>query len=293
MTNIHFIVNPIAGKGKTVITHSFLNKYFEDAYYLICVKETTHKAHAIQLTKESITEGADVIVACGGDGTINEVASELVNSSIVLGIIPIGSGNGLASNLKISKNIIKALITIRTQNSIKIDVGKVNDTYFFSNTGFGFDATVIKNYEASERRTLSCYINASLKSFREIHKQINIEITINDIIIVANPFLIFISNSNVMGYNTSLTPKASLQDGLLDVVIVPHLPKWKMLIFGLLMLLKKPELLKEVHSFQTKKIKLSRKGGDHFQSQLDGELLKIKDISVSIKVEEASLLVVV
>jgi len=293
LTNIHFIVNPIAGKGKTVITHSFLSNYFEDAYYSLCVKETTHKGHAIQLTKESITEGADVIVACGGDGTINEVSSELVNSSIALGIIPIGSGNGLASNLKISKDVIKALITIRSQNSIKIDVGKVNDTYFFSNTGFGFDATVIKNYEASERRTLSCYINASLKSFREIHKQESIEITIDDNIIVANPFLIFISNSNVMGYNISLTPKASLQDGLLDVVIVPRLPKWKMLIFGFLMLLKKPELLKEVHSFQTKKIKLSRKGGDHFQSQIDGGLLKIKDFSVSIKVDEASLIVIV
>lgn len=293
MKNIHFIVNPIAGKGKTKIKQSFLRKYFEEKYYSIYVKETTYKAHAIQLTRESITEGAHIIVACGGDGTINEVASELVNSSVVLGIIPIGSGNGLASNLKISKNVMEAILAIRGQNSIKIDVGKVNDSYFFSNTGFGFDATVIKNYEASERRTLSCYVSACLKSFREIHKQKKIEIVIDDKIVVVNPFLIFISNSNVMGYNISLTPNASLQDGLLDVLIVPRLSKWKILAFAMLMLVKKVQLLKGVSSFQTKEIKLLRKSGDHFQSQMDGELLKITDPSVTIKIDKASLLVIV
>jgi YegS/Rv2252/BmrU family lipid kinase len=291
LTNIHFIVNPIAGKGKTEITHSFLSEYFEDCYYSISVKETAHKTHAIQLTRESITEGAHIIVACGGDGTINEVASELVNSSVVLGIIPIGSGNGLASNLKISKNIKEAILTIRRQNSFKIDVGKVNDTYFFSNTGFGFDATVIKNYEASKRRMFSRYAIAALKSFREIHKQNYIEFTIDDKIIVPNPFLIFISNSNVMGYNLSLTPNASLQDGLLDVIIVPRLSKWKMLVFGILMLVKKVQRLKEVNSFQVKEIKLSRTSGDNFQSQVDGEFLKITDHSVTVKIDKAALLV--
>lgn len=289
---MHFIVNPIAGKGKTVISHSFLSEYFEKAYYVILVKETTHKAHAIQLTKESIVEGADVIVACGGDGTINEVASQLVNHSIALGIIPIGSGNGLASNLNISKNITEAILTIRSQNIIKIDVGSINEHYFFSNTGFGFDASVIKNYEESKRRSLLTYIKASLKSFKNYHNQQDVVIEIDQTRQIVNPFLIFISNSNVMGYTMSLTPKASLQDGLLDVVIVPQLPKWKMLIFGLFMLFKKPELFKEVHCYQTKSIHLFWKKGTSFQSQIDGEFLPISSRSVSIALRESSLLVI-
>lgn len=292
MKNIHFIVNPIAGKAKTIITHSFLKEYFEEAYYAICVKETTYKAHAIQLTQESIAEGSAIIEACAEDGTINEVASEIVNSSIVLGIIPIGSENGLSTNFKISNIVLEAILTIRAQNMIKIDVGSINERYFFSNKGFGFDASVIKNYEAAERRSLWTYIKASLKSFKNYHREQEVVIEIDQTTQMVNPFLIFISNSNVMGYTMSLTPKASLQDGLLNVVIVPQLA-WKMLVFGLLMLLKKPEFLREVHCYQTKRIDIFRKTGTDFQAQIDGELLCISSPRVFITLEESSLMVIV
>ncbi|MGC1205225.1 MAG: diacylglycerol kinase family protein, partial [Flavobacteriaceae bacterium] len=236
---------------------------------------------------------ADIIIACGGDGTINEVASTLVDTNIPLGIIPVGSGNGLASNLGIPKNIRKALHIIKNRKISKIDVGCVNYKYFFSNTGFGFDANVIENYEASQRRTLFCYIKASLKSFREYHKRKEIAININGDSEVVNPFLIFISNSNELGYNFSLTPKASLQDGLLDVVIVPKIGKLKMLFFGFCMLIKKPQLLKDVKCFQTKEITLSRKRGDFFESQIDGELAKISEQSLTISLKEKALSVII
>ncbi len=151
---------------------------------------------------------------------------------------------------------------------------------------------MIKNYEASQRRSLLTYVTASLQSFKEYHRQNEIVIEINGTTRMVNPFLIFISNSNVMGYGMSLTPKASLQDGLFDVVIVPKLPKWKMLVFGLLMLLKRPDFQKEVRCFQAKEIKLFKKSGGHFQSQIDGELVNIPSSSVDIDILQSSLLVI-
>ena len=293
MTSIHFILNPIAGKGNHNVGKVFLEKYFDSSYFTISVKETKYKKHAIQLTKTAIQEGADIVVACGGDGTINEVATALVDTEIKLGIIPIGSGNGLASNLKIPKNTTKAIKAIKAAETTKIDVGSVNGTYFFSNTGFGFDADVIKNYEASERRTLSYYIKASLASFKNYNKNKELVVKINGVNEVINPFLIFISNSNELGYKMSLTPKASLQDGLLDVVIVPKIGKLKMLLFGICMLIKKPELLKWVQCFRTNSLSLFRTKGTCFQSQIDGELVTIQAPSVSVTIKNKALNVIV
>jgi len=293
MIDIHFIVNPIAGSGHHSFSETFLQDYFEADKYNITIKSSGYKGHAIDLTKESIHQQADIIVACGGDGTINEVASTLVGTTIPLGIIPIGSGNGLASNLNIPKNIKKALYIIKNNQQTTIDVGCVNQRYFFSNTGFGFDANVIENYEASQRRTLFCYLKASLKSFREFHKREEVIININGASEVVNPFLIFISNSNELGYNFSLTPKASLQDGLLDVIIIPKIGKLKMLFFGFCMLIKKPHLLKNAKCFQTKEILLTRKQGAYFESQIDGELAKIKEESLSVFLKEKSLSVII
>ncbi|MCL7765007.1 YegS/Rv2252/BmrU family lipid kinase [Polaribacter sp. Z014] len=291
MIAIHFIVNPIAGSGKHRFSKTFLQQYFEVDTYKITIKTSNFKGHAINLTKESILNKAAIIVACGGDGTINEVASTLVGTTIPLGIVPIGSGNGLASNLSIPKNILQAFYTIKNNKKTSIDVGCVNDRYFFSNTGFGFTANVIENYEASLKRTLLSYIKSSLKSFREFDKRAEISITINDDSEVLNPFLIFISNSNELGYHFSLTPKASLKDGLLDVIIVPKIGKLKMLFFGFCVFIKKPNLLKEVKYFQEREIKLTRKRGPIFEAQIDGELAKIEEELLFISVKERSLYV--
>ena len=113
MKTIHFIVNPIAGKGKAIISEQYLSKYFRKREFSIAVKYTEYKGHAKLLTEQSIVQKVDIIVACGGDGTINEIASCLVLTNIALGIIPIGSGNGLARNLKISTNIEKAIGIIK------------------------------------------------------------------------------------------------------------------------------------------------------------------------------------
>lgn len=289
MKKIHFIVNPIAGKGSSKIDEAFLSNYFEKDLYTIRVKKSQFKKHSIALTRESIEEGAEIIIACGGDGTINEVASCLIGTAVTLGIIPLGSGNGLASNLKIPRNIKAAISIIKKMHADKIDVGRVNSSYFFSNVGFGFDAAVIRNYEAYGNHKLWCYLKAFMKSLANYTKNEKFEVRINEEEVIANPFLIFISNSNEMGYKMSLTPKASLQDGLLDVVIVPKIGKAKILLLGVLILFKRIELLKEVKCFKTREMILMKKQGTIFDSQIDGESEKIIEPKVNIKIQHNAL----
>jgi YegS/Rv2252/BmrU family lipid kinase len=292
LTTIHFIVNPIAGSGKNKIHLELLHQFFEPENYKVTVKYSEYKRHATSLTLESIKEGATIIVACGGDGTINEVASCLVNTNIVLGIMAMGSGNGLASNLKIPRNIKNALILIKKQNVKKIDVGRLNDNYFFSNVGVGIAANVVKHYENSSKRKLFSYIKASFKSLMELKNENLIEVITEEKTVLVNPLMLFISNSNELGYKVSLTPKASLQDGLLDIILVPKTSRFKTILFGLLILFKKHQILGEVKSFQIKKAELIKKNENYFHSEIDGEYFTINNKFISISVLEQSLQVI-
>jgi YegS/Rv2252/BmrU family lipid kinase len=289
LTHIHFIINPIAGSGNHKINQKFLQGFFDKDSYVIAVKFSVYKNHTTELTQESIKENAHIIVACGGDGTVNEVASCIIGTPIMLGIIPLGSGNGLASNLKIPKNIKKAIEIIKTQEVKKIDVGCLNDRYFFSNTGVGFDAYVIKHYEESNNRKLFSYVKAVIKSFKNINDTRKVDVQINGESFKVKPFMIFISNSNELGYNVSLTPKASLEDGLLDVMIVSRLNAFKIILFSILMIFKRHQLLNEVKSFQTKSMILSRKDFNLFKMQIDGEYRLIESNEINLSILEKSL----
>ncbi|SNR60081.1 lipid kinase, YegS/Rv2252/BmrU family [Maribacter sedimenticola] len=291
MIRIHFIVNPIAGHGNAPLTKEELQPYFITNVHDLTVKISEYKAHATQLAQESIAEQADIIVACGGDGTINEVAACLIGTNVALGILPMGSGNGLASNLKIPKNRRKALTIIRERHEECMDVGTINGRYFFSNTGVGFDASLIKNYESSEKRTILGYISACVTTFRDIKKNQPLSITVNGEQPMINPFIILISNSNEMGYKLSLTPKASLQDGKLDVLVIKKINRLKMLWLGFLIIIRKVHWLKESTSFQTTKLQLTRNHESFFDTQIDGEHHELATNILDIAILEKSLCV--
>lgn len=291
MINIHFIVNPIAGPGNAFLTKEELQPYFIRGVHELTIKVTEYKAHATKLTLESISENATIIVACGGDGTINEVATCLIGKNIALGIVPMGSGNGLASNLKIPKKRRKALEIIRDKHTEYIDVGSINGRYFFSNTGVGFDASLIKNYESSEKRTILGYISACVTTFRNIKKNQPLSISINSELPMINPFMVLVSNSNEMGYKLSLTPKASLQDGKLDVLVIKKINRLKMLWLGILILIRKVHWLKESKSFQATNVRLIRNHADFFDTQIDGEHNRMNTNKLDISILEQSLCV--
>lgn len=283
MVYIHFIVNPISGNGNHNIGKTELEKYFSKEQFKIEVDYSNYKKHAITLTKKAISNNPNYIVACGGDGTINEVASCLINTKIKLGIIPVGSGNGLASNLNIPQQLEKATEIIRNGNSQTIDVGQVNEHYFFSNMGIGIDAHIIKKYETYKKRTLIAYIKASITSSFQF-KPIQTILAFNNQILNTNSFLLFISNSNEMGYGMSLTPKASLQDGWLDLVIVPKLNFINKLVLGMYVLSNKIEKFKKAQHSLIEILSIEILNKTNTNIQIDGEFHQIKSNKINVSI---------
>jgi len=278
---IHFIINPISGTGKHEITKEILRKFFPEDR--VEVEFSEYKKHAILLTQEAILENPDIVVACGGDGTINEVASCLVGTKIKLGIIPIGSGNGLASNLKISCILEEAIRSIKVGKTVTIDVGKANDHYFFSNIGLGIDALIIKKYEATKKRTLSGYINASLQASSQF-KAPKAIVSCDGNATEIDPFLLFISNSNQMGYGFSLTPKAKLSDGFLNLLCVPKLNLFKKLLFGYFVLAKKTEEFSRSKQQLVQNLNIEFPDKIFTDIQIDGEFYNLKTNKIAVSI---------
>lgn len=292
MTYIHFIINPISGSGKHNLAASYILQHFPASEYQIVVDYTNHKTHAVELTKAAVNQNPHYIVACGGDGTINEVASCLVNTRIILGIIPVGSGNGLASNLNIPRDFKKAIDIIKKGKTTFMDVGKINDFYFFSNMGIGIDALIIKKYERSGNRTLSSYVKAALSSSFQ-YKAKQAIISFEDQKIEVNPFMLFISNSNEMGYNMSLTPKASLSDGLLDMVIIPELSFIEKLLLGFNVLRNTIEKFKKAKHYLVNEVHIKMPQKIYIDAQIDGEQYNIKNNIINVRILPKALKVLV
>lgn len=287
---IHFIVNPISGKGKHQITQEFLEAHFPKDSYEIKIDYSKYKKHAIELAQNAVVQNPDIIVACGGDGTISEVASCLINTNIKLGIVPVGSGNGLASNLNIPRDILQSIEIIKQGKSVSIDAGKVNQHYFFSNMGLGIDAMIIKKYESTKKRTLSAYMNASIKASSEFKAQKAI-IRYNDKVQFVNPFLLFISNSNEMGYKMSLTPKACLSDGFLDMLYVPKISFFEKMFFGGLVLTKKTEKFCKAEHSVIRSLNAEFPDKIFTDIQIDGEYHRLDTNQLQVDILPNSLIV--
>lgn len=292
MKYIHFIINPISGDGKHNLSRTVLEKYFSEKEYKIAVDYSNHKHHAIMLTNNAVAKSPDYIVVCGGDGTINEVASCLVNTQIKLGIIPIGSGNGLASNLKIPKLLEDATQVIKNGKTQFIDIGKVNQHYFFSNMGIGIDALIIKKYDSYKKRTLTAYIKASLQASLQ-YKPIKAILSFNNQIINSIAFMLFISNSNEMGYGMSLTPNASLIDGKLNLVLIPKISLIDQIKLGHHVISKKSEVFKMAQHSLIEYIAIELPEKIFIDIQLDGEYHNLKTNKINVSVIKNGLEIVV
>ena len=170
----YFILNPISGSNNLNLRKALLGLIASNSENIIL--ETTKAKHAIELTQKAIQAGATKIIAVGGDGTINEVASVLTNTEIPLGIIPLGSGNGLARHLSIPMQVEKAYHLALNGHPIRMDVGSINGKRFFCTAGVGFDATVANAFAKGEKRGLVNYITATLTSlirYKTIQVSIN------------------------------------------------------------------------------------------------------------------------
>ena len=223
MKNIAFIVNPISGtKAKNKIA-KLIRELLDAEQFSPTVVVTEYAGHATQLAQQFALESYYAVVAVGGDGTVNEVANGLVGTDTALGIIPNGSGNGFARHLDISTRMNRAVEMLNSSEPIQVDYGMVNDIKFFSTCGVGFDALVAVQFNEGKTRGLKMYIQNTLQNLFN-YKPETYHIISDGVDVTTEAFLITFANAGQWGYDANIAPKASVQDGLMDIAIVNKFP---------------------------------------------------------------------
>lgn len=223
MRSIVVIVNPIAGVRPKDVIPGIVREVLPSDMFDVEIRYTEYAGHASEIAKEAVAKGIDTVVAIGGDGTINEAAKSLIGSETALGIVPMGSGNGLARHIQIPLELSRALEVVRQGHRDKIDYGDVNGHIFFCTAGVGFDAVVSHEFAEKKGRGPINYAKSALEVFAT-YDPMTYSIYTDDGKICEKAFLIAIGNAAQWGNNAYITPRASMIDGLLDVTIVKPFP---------------------------------------------------------------------
>ncbi len=269
---ILYIINPISGTGnKEKVEDIIIKKNKDKVDYKIVYTEAQNHAKLIAAEEK---DNFDAIIAVGGDGTINEVAQSLINTDCAMGIIPLGSGNGLARHLKIPLNVEKSIDNILNFNVSLIDTGKINDKFFVNVAGVGFDAFVAHKFAEADSRGFKTYAHIITKELPK-YKPFRVNLEVDDTIITNTFFMVTIANSSQFGNKAYISPSASLCDGEFDVVMLRKFPLITSPVLAGLLFAKKIDMFRYVQNIKGKKILIEKKG--EICAQIDGEPVKFKD----------------
>lgn len=273
-----FIVNPKSGTGNKKRLMSTLKK---TGHKVIC---TEYAGHATELARETSEQ---VVVAVGGDGTVNEVAQGLIGTGKTLGIIPCGSGDGLARHLGISRILNIALMTVKEGYTCPLDAAMINDRYFFSVCGVGFDAVVSERFAKCGQRGLPSYIREGLKTWN-IYSPEKYSICIDGKTYEHDAMFITVGNSSQWGNGAKITPLADSSDGILDITVVDSFRSIEIPFMAGLLMTGTANKSIHVHTYKGKNITITRQNdgpahadGDWFPA---GKRLDIKIIPHALKV---------
>lgn len=279
---IHFIINSRSKNAITQLTEQLQKSSHWTNEFDYFLWETQYKDHALELAQKAIEDRTSGIVACGGDGTINEITGFLVETKTPLGIIPLGSGNSIARHLKIPLNIEGALKVIENQNVINVNVGSVNDFIFLSNMGVSFDSNFINSYQSIPSRGFYAYLKAVFLALYEYKTQ-KFSLYYQGIKREVSPFLLMVVNTNQFGYDFSISRESIINDGKLELILYKKKSVWA--LFNLFLAsrfgLKLSEKLLEIIPITEVKIK---NVSNNFLIQLDGEINPISAEELSIKI---------
>ena len=230
---ILFIINPNSGTRYKGRLPEIIKKLTDAAIFDVEVLITRYKGEATEIVRRKSGEGYRYFVAVGGDGTINEIGKALINTRAILGIIPVGSGNGLARHLKIPLQPKEAIQVINNLNIKAIDYGVINGRPFFCTCGIGFDALIGEKFDQNKKRGLSSYIKTVISEFFYYQPE-KYQITINNQQkIERRAFLITFANASQYGNNARIAPKADISDGKLDICILSPFRFYKALFIGI------------------------------------------------------------
>ncbi len=222
--NYTIIINPHSGNkntSKAIIRK--IKKYLTVPYKIYY---TQYAGHGAELAKKAVNKKVDIVIAVGGDGTINEIAGSLVNTSSSLGVIPTGSGNGFARSLCIPLNVKDAIKLLNTPKINYIDVGKINNHYFFGIAGIGFDALVGAKFQNYGKRGALPYFFIGIREyFKYTYETFKIEDSGK--IEIHKPLLIAVANTSQYGNGAKIAPQADPGDGFLDLCILYKFNKFQ------------------------------------------------------------------
>jgi diacylglycerol kinase (ATP) len=284
---IAFVINPKAGKKKKINIVDFIKNNFNSTIsYDIIIWDDKNNFDSV---KQKIINGNyNIVVACGGDGTVNLVGSVVLNTSMSLGILPLGSGNGLARSNNIPMELNKALHLIETGNTSKIDSATINGKMYFCTAGIGFDAHIANKFATSTKRGFFSYFKISVQEFFK-YKTHQYKIMIDGKTTITNAFLITIANAGQWGNDVYIAPNAILNDGILNISILKPFSLIDAINIGYKLFNKNIHQSKNLISLTGKEITIEYKG--ELPVHFDGEPFSAKN-KISIVINPLSLSIV-
>ncbi len=273
---IRFIVNPVSGASwKRGDIEALLQKHLDYEKYIPEICFTQAAGHAIELSKKAVDKNVDVIVAVGGDGSVNEVSSQLIHTESTLGVLPGGSGNGYAMHLGIGRRMKKAIEILNNGKVHVVDTIRLNGMPYVNLSGVGFAANIAYKFKQSKKRGFINYFAITMNQAYKFPFQ-KYEISVDDQPFIKRECLMVeVANSTSFGYNFKPAPMAKIDDGLMDLIIVNARPKWKYFLSFPKMINGRIHTSNYMENISCKKVKI--KIPDNSYIHLDGEGQMISD----------------
>ena len=268
---LSIIVNPTAGNGRSNATCTAVCRRLEERGIAYELLKTDHPTHATELAREAAQRGADTVIAIGGDGTVTETAAGLRGTKTALGIIPSGTGNDFIKTAGIPSEWEAALELILTKPARPVDSGVVNNGFFINSCGTGFDVVTLDFAEKAKKYVhgLLPYLYGVLRAI-VAYKPVDMHIEIGDDIAMDGKYMICsVANGRYFGGGIPIAPLAAVTDGLLDVLVVDAVPRWKLPAYLIPLMRGKLHECRISHRYLTDRCRISCKG---MRLNLDGEI---------------------
>ena len=285
---ILFIINPISGVGRHKTVEKLIDEKLDKTIFDYELVYTKASKHAIELSKRAVDENFNIVVAVGGDGSVNEIGKSLIGTNSALAILPCGSGNGAARHLNIPTNLVKAMQIINQGNISAIDTFNINNETVINTAGIGYAAHIAHEFSKIKKRGFSNYIKIAFRDSMKYKSQ-NCEVEINGEIKKLNTFIIDIANGTQWGNNAVIAPHAKNDDGLLDLCIVNDFPFINFPVMATRLFTKSIHRSKFVEIIKVKEL-IIRQERDY--AHIDGEPVFIGQ-ELKVKINPHSLKVVV
>jgi YegS/Rv2252/BmrU family lipid kinase len=284
-----FIINPFSGTSAKESTPQLIARMIDRDKYDYSIKFTKYAGHAISLAKQAVENNTDIVVAVGGDGSVNEVAKSLVGTDACLAILPGGSGNGFAMHLGLGRDQEKAIDFLNNGSEIIVDTCSVNNRFFANVAGIGFDARIAFMTKKNKKRGFLPYLITSLQESKKF-KPASLEIEIDGKTIKGEYAAAVVANASMYGYHFTIAPEASMQDGIMNIILIKKSPLHRYFLSSYRFLNRSLHLSRITESYQGRAINIKLSDRDYLH--VDGEGYE-SDLKLEFSISPKSLKVIV